>query len=395
MQHEPSKLCQKRAWRSSELCPALNALAPIVLMVTSKGMALFATKGNQGVDAGDGGCGHAGGIEACDACVQVEHTCTEEVTGVDLVQAQIRIAGGATLADIGIGSQVINCFPLGEKTHPCTGNQRHACAFTAPLTELWCWSQGAEIFASDPAHQRGCRKTWSRRMLTTRVVLESWEQGALCTTMPGSQVTCRACAWTVAAKTVLGCLPSGGHPGAKGVCDSVPHNERGPGAKLPAGQRPHPGVPLARRPRHPPRWRHDRRQFCLAPLRLPPRQGRRALLHDAALHWASVCLFTCNRTVIPALEPNALLDAGVADKTFQAHPECSAIHSASKALQLLPVTDASMWRLVCLRRLAGVGGNSPCAGRPWVWQAQQKEMLSQSALHMCSNVERGNGLCGY
>lgn len=38
--------------------------------------------------------------------VQVEHTCTEEVTGVDLVQAQIRIAGGATLADIGINSQV-------------------------------------------------------------------------------------------------------------------------------------------------------------------------------------------------------------------------------------------------------------------------------------------------
>lgn len=37
---------------------------------------------------------------------QVEHTCTEEVTGVDLVQAQIRIAGGASLADIGITSQV-------------------------------------------------------------------------------------------------------------------------------------------------------------------------------------------------------------------------------------------------------------------------------------------------
>jgi pyruvate carboxylase len=36
----------------------------------------------------------------------VEHTCTEEVTGVDLVQAQIRIAGGASLADIGIASQV-------------------------------------------------------------------------------------------------------------------------------------------------------------------------------------------------------------------------------------------------------------------------------------------------
>ena len=37
--------------------------------------------------------------------IQVEHTVTEEVTGVDLVQSQILIAGGASLADIGLGSQ--------------------------------------------------------------------------------------------------------------------------------------------------------------------------------------------------------------------------------------------------------------------------------------------------
>lgn len=37
--------------------------------------------------------------------VQVEHTITEEITGVDIVQSQIRIAGGASLADLGIGSQ--------------------------------------------------------------------------------------------------------------------------------------------------------------------------------------------------------------------------------------------------------------------------------------------------
>mmetsp|Transcript_10221 Transcript_10221/g.30178 ORF Transcript_10221/g.30178 Transcript_10221/m.30178 type:complete len:1260 (+) Transcript_10221:30-3809(+) len=34
--------------------------------------------------------------------IQVEHTITEEVTGIDLVQAQIRIAGGATLKELGI-----------------------------------------------------------------------------------------------------------------------------------------------------------------------------------------------------------------------------------------------------------------------------------------------------
>ena len=37
--------------------------------------------------------------------IQVEHTVTEEVTGINLVQSQLRIAGGATLEEIGIGTQ--------------------------------------------------------------------------------------------------------------------------------------------------------------------------------------------------------------------------------------------------------------------------------------------------
>lgn len=43
--------------------------------------------------------------------IQVEHTVTEEVTGIDLVQAQIRIASGATLEEVGLVQE--NITPRG------------------------------------------------------------------------------------------------------------------------------------------------------------------------------------------------------------------------------------------------------------------------------------------
>ncbi|EGG00437.1 uncharacterized protein MELLADRAFT_39722, partial [Melampsora larici-populina 98AG31] len=39
--------------------------------------------------------------------IQVEHTITEEITGIDIVAAQIQISAGATLADLGLTQDVI------------------------------------------------------------------------------------------------------------------------------------------------------------------------------------------------------------------------------------------------------------------------------------------------
>ena len=49
----------------------------------------------------------------CNPRIQVEHTITEQITGIDLVEAQFRIAAGASLTSLGIGDQRAVGLPRG------------------------------------------------------------------------------------------------------------------------------------------------------------------------------------------------------------------------------------------------------------------------------------------
>jgi len=54
--------------------------------------------------------------------IQVEHTVTEQVTGIDLVQAQMRIAGGATFEEIGLVQENIHATGIAMQCRITTEN---------------------------------------------------------------------------------------------------------------------------------------------------------------------------------------------------------------------------------------------------------------------------------
>ena len=99
--------------------------------------------------------------------MQVEHTVTEEVTGVDIVQSQIKIASGATLKDLGLSQARARHSPASlEMTRRCVSHTHGAGGVLDPL--------GRKEGRKEPpptsgplAGRRVCR--WSREVTSVSV----------------------------------------------------------------------------------------------------------------------------------------------------------------------------------------------------------------------------------
>ncbi len=99
---------QRRHQKVVEIAPAPNLDAAVRQKICADAVRFADSIGYAGAgtveflvtDGGAAGARHV--FIEMNPRIQVEHTVTEEVTGVDLVQAQIRIAGGESLADLGL-----------------------------------------------------------------------------------------------------------------------------------------------------------------------------------------------------------------------------------------------------------------------------------------------------
>ncbi len=95
---------QRRHQKIVEIAPAPGLSAETRNRLLEASVAMARAVGYRGLGTFEflvGQDGTAAFIEA-NPRVQVEHTVTEAVTGIDLVQTQIRIAGGANLAELGL-----------------------------------------------------------------------------------------------------------------------------------------------------------------------------------------------------------------------------------------------------------------------------------------------------
>jgi len=114
--HERDCSVQARNQKVVEVAPAANLDPTVRSRLLADAVKLVAAAGHR----------NAGTVEflvspnsgdyffiECNPRIQVEHTITEQVTGVDLVEAQFLLAGGASLASLGLGSQDLVPAPRG------------------------------------------------------------------------------------------------------------------------------------------------------------------------------------------------------------------------------------------------------------------------------------------
>ena len=74
--------------------------------------------------------------------IQVEHTVTEEVTGIDLVQTQFKIAGGASLADLGLAQDKIHARGVAIQCRITTENPERDFAPDTGTLSVYRHAQG-------------------------------------------------------------------------------------------------------------------------------------------------------------------------------------------------------------------------------------------------------------
>jgi acetyl/propionyl-CoA carboxylase alpha subunit/acetyl-CoA carboxylase carboxyltransferase component len=95
---------QRRHQKLVEMAPAPNLAAPLRGRLRAAAVEMAARTSYDGLGTFEFLVDEAGGIAflEANARLQVEHTVTEEVTGVDLVKAQLGLADGRTLAELGL-----------------------------------------------------------------------------------------------------------------------------------------------------------------------------------------------------------------------------------------------------------------------------------------------------
>jgi acetyl/propionyl-CoA carboxylase alpha subunit/acetyl-CoA carboxylase carboxyltransferase component len=114
--HDRDCSVQLRHQKVIEIAPAPGLLADVRARILGDAIKLAAATAYVGAGTVEFLVDPEAGLHyfiECNPRIQVEHTVTEQVTGIDLVEAQIRIAAGETLADLGLRDQASVPAPRG------------------------------------------------------------------------------------------------------------------------------------------------------------------------------------------------------------------------------------------------------------------------------------------